>query len=80
MWLRYVDEVQLMKSGNEVRTAITAAKIPIALTDVQKSEEKTQSCDIAFLVIHLHWTTVTAGGFHVPSPGGRIDGGSVFGQ
>jgi len=22
----------------------------------------------------------TAGGFHVPSPGGRIDGGVVFGQ
>jgi hypothetical protein len=24
--------------------------------------------------------TITAGGFHVPSPGGRIEGGSVFGQ
>jgi hypothetical protein len=25
-------------------------------------------------------TAVTAGGFHVPSPGGKIDGGVSFGQ
>jgi hypothetical protein len=27
-----------------------------------------------------HQTRFTPGGFHVPSPGGRIDGGSDFGQ
>jgi hypothetical protein len=27
-----------------------------------------------------HFTCTTTGGCHVPSPGGRIDGASVFGQ
>lgn len=27
-----------------------------------------------------HGTTAIPGGFHVPSPGGRMEGASVFGQ
>jgi hypothetical protein len=27
-----------------------------------------------------HFTNCIPGGFQVPSPGGRMDGGSVFGQ
>src|SRR5271165_4046538 len=30
--------------------------------------------------IVLYCVTCTAGGCHVPSPGGRMDGGSVFGE
>jgi hypothetical protein len=28
----------------------------------------------------VHFTFTIPGGFHVPSPGGRMEGGSVFGQ
>jgi hypothetical protein len=31
-------------------------------------------------VARSYETRFTAGGFHVPSPAGRIDGGVVFGQ
>jgi hypothetical protein len=33
------------------------------------------------MMSHGHYRAVTiVGGFHVPAPGGRIDGGSTFGQ
>jgi hypothetical protein len=34
----------------------------------------------AFVVVNGYCATSIAGGFHVPSPGGSIDGGVSFGQ
>ena len=31
-------------------------------------------------IAHVYWATWMAGGCHVPPPGGKIEGASVFGQ
>ena len=39
-----------------------------------------QSAVIACALRHCYFDATTAGGFHVPSPGGKIDGGVSLGQ
>jgi hypothetical protein len=46
----------------------------------QKVPQTSHNLRIAARGIHRYFAATITGGFHVPSPGGKIDGGVSFGQ
>ena len=63
-----------------ISVAVAVWARDVAITNKSNPRVAFSCMVIAVATVVSYFTATIPGGFHVPSPGGRIEGGSGFGQ